>query len=284
MSSPAGHRQPAHSHRRRYLGLSAGIGVAAILSVALYLHDIDWWYAPLGIVLLHLIPQLLMAAAATLFVGRRAADGSAIMRSPRLYDGLVSLLTLGRGTRMRRQTLALAELKVGDCVLDVGCGTGSLLCEAAAAVGPAGELHGIDAGEAMLAHAEAKAAARGVALELRQGSAAQLKYADDSFDAVFCTMVLHHLERGAQPAVLKEMRRVVRPGGRIVILELQPPLDRAGRLRTLFSLVGWLHGRPSSGPQSSIVDVEEELRALGCEIATRRQRGPMASIAAAVPT
>lgn len=276
--------QPGHTHPHtgRHRALIVALTAGSLLSAGLYLHDINWWYAPLGIVLLHLVPLLLVAAAAALLIGRRAPDGSAIVRTPRLYDWFVGLLSLGRERRMRRRTLGFAALKPGDRVLDVGCGTGSLLCEAAELVGAAGELHGIDAGEAMLARARAKAEARGTALRLREGSAAQLPYADDGFDAAFCTLVLHHLERAAQPAALEEMRRVVRPGGRIVVVEMQRPASRGGRLRSLVSLIAWLHGTPPEG-DAAIVDVASELRSLGCEAETVAQRGPLATIVATVP-
>lgn len=111
-------------------------------------------------------------------------------------------------------------------VLDVGCGTGYLGLGLAAA-GRAAELHLLDLSPGMLARACSNARRVGVEAQLIQASAASLPYRDASFDAVMSRGVLHHLHD--VPAALAEWRRVVRPGGPVVVVSEPSPLaDRLG--------------------------------------------------------
>jgi ubiquinone/menaquinone biosynthesis C-methylase UbiE len=82
--------------------------------------------------------------------------------------------------------------------LDVGCGTGALLIEAAKRVGPTGPVHGIDPSAEMVAHDRDKAAAKGVAASFVERSADRLPSPDASFDVVFRTTMLHHLPTAMQ--------------------------------------------------------------------------------------
>ena len=168
--------------------------------------------------------------------GHEHGDRSEVIRSPRYYDWLVRVLALGGERRFRRRTLDLANLQPGESVLDVGCGTGTLLIEAAKRVGAAGAAHGIEPSAEMVAHARRKASARGVTVNVQEGSADRLPYSDAAFDVVFSTLVLHHLPSPMQAEAIGEMRRVLRPGGRLVIVDMEDPktVSAAVALITLF--------------------------------------------------
>src|SRR5207247_2407714 len=136
--------------------------------------------------------------AAARRAGHEHGDHSHVLRNPRAYDWLARAITLGGERKFRRRTLDLAELHSGDTVLDVGCGTGTLLIEAAKRVGPSGSTHGLDRSAEMIAHARRKAAAQGVAANFVEGSADRLGFPDASFEVVFCTLMLHHLPAPTQ--------------------------------------------------------------------------------------
>ncbi len=104
-----------------------------------------------------------------------------------------------------------ARLAPGQAVLDLACGTGVLAREAAGRVGPAGFVSGLDRNEGMLAVARRKAPA----IDWRLGRAESLPVADRAFDAVVCQFGLMFFED--RPAALREMWRVLRPGGRLAV-------------------------------------------------------------------
>lgn len=110
-------------------------------------------------------------------------------------------------------------------VLDVGAGTGTFVAELAERA-PVVQIFGIDGDAAILARAAAKVARHGARVELREGLAQQLPIADDSVDVVVMTLVLHHLDTAIKRAALAEARRVLRPGGRIVVADWGRPVDR----------------------------------------------------------
>jgi SAM-dependent methyltransferase len=113
----------------------------------------------------------------------------------------------------RRRVRGWLELRPGERVLDVGVGPGFLAAEMAAQVGAEGMIAGIDVSESMLALAKG----RDAPIDLRAGSAGSIPYPDGSFDAAVSTQVLEYVVD--IPAALAELRRVVRPGGRILILD-----------------------------------------------------------------
>jgi demethylmenaquinone methyltransferase / 2-methoxy-6-polyprenyl-1,4-benzoquinol methylase len=133
------------------------------------------------------------------------------------YDVMNSVMTAGLHHRWRARAADLAALGPGDSALDVACGTGDLAIELARRVGAGGEVIGSDFSEEMLARARAKAP--GLAWEW--GNALELPYASGRFDAAtvgFGARNFSDLERG-----LAEMARVVKPGGRVVVLEITTP-------------------------------------------------------------
>ena len=136
------------------------------------------------------------------------------------YDLLVWLLTLGRERRFREKVAGLARLAPGESVLDVGCGTGTLAIEAKRRVGPSGTVYGIDASPEMIARARTKAKKAGADVVFETAVVEALPFQDARFDAILTSLVLHHLPRTARPQCAREMRRVLKPGGRLLAVDL----------------------------------------------------------------
>lgn len=139
------------------------------------------------------------------------------------YDLLVALLTLGGERRLREKILDLADLRPGEQVLDVGCGTGSLALLAKRRVGASGSVDGLDPSPQMLERAAAKARRAGVVLTLTQGAVQAMPYPDASFDVVLSTFMLHHVPGPARRAMAHEIRRVLKPDGRALPVDFGPP-------------------------------------------------------------
>jgi ubiquinone/menaquinone biosynthesis C-methylase UbiE len=118
----------------------------------------------------------------------------------------------------RRIVLASLDLQPGEAVLDVGSGPGLLAAEMGEAVGSEGTVQGIEPSESMLAIAERREPAAGSApLEFQPGDAGALPFADASFDAIVATQVYEYVED--MPSALAEAHRVLRPGGRLLVLD-----------------------------------------------------------------
>jgi len=140
-----------------------------------------------------------------------------------VYDLMNSAMTAGLHHRWRARAAQEARVGPGSRALDVACGTGDLALALAARVLPGGEVLGCDFSERMLDHARSKAAARGTgpAVRFEWADAMALPYDDAAFDAAtvgFGARNFDQLGRG-----LSEMVRVVRPGGRVVVLEITTP-------------------------------------------------------------
>jgi demethylmenaquinone methyltransferase/2-methoxy-6-polyprenyl-1,4-benzoquinol methylase len=146
-----------------------------------------------------------------------------------VYDRMNAVMTAGLHHAWRRRAADLAAVRPGDRVLDVATGTGDLAFELARRVAPGGAVIGADFSEGMLELARAKARdadhsapfPAGVDVRFEQGNALALTYEDDSFAAAtvgFGARNFSDLEQG-----LREMTRVVRPGGRVVVLEITTP-------------------------------------------------------------
>jgi demethylmenaquinone methyltransferase/2-methoxy-6-polyprenyl-1,4-benzoquinol methylase len=145
-----------------------------------------------------------------------------------VYDLMNSVMTAGLHHRWRERAADMARLVPGDSALDVATGTGDLAVELGRRVGPEGEVVGSDFSEGMLELARRKAPG----LRFEHGNALALPYDDDSFDAA--TVGFGARNFSDLPQGLREMARVVRPGGRVVILEIttpeRPPLSWFFRL------------------------------------------------------
>jgi ubiquinone/menaquinone biosynthesis C-methylase UbiE len=127
-----------------------------------------------------------------------------------LYDPVVRITT--REYRFKRQLIAQAAMEDGQDVLDLGCGTGTLSILIRRA-NPGVNLTGCDADPAVLAKAEAKASSKGFTIGFDHAFSDALPYEEGKFDRVFSTLMFHHLEPAGKTATIKEILRVLKPGG-----------------------------------------------------------------------
>lgn len=138
-------------------------------------------------------------------------------RIAQVYDRMNSVMTVGMHHRWRSRAVDLARVGRGDPVLDVATGTGDLAVELRRRVGPDARVVGLDFSEAMLALARDKAAD----VDFQPGSALALPYGDGEFAAATVGFGARNFSDLGQG--LSEMVRVVRPGGRVVVLEITTP-------------------------------------------------------------
>lgn len=175
----------------------------------------------------------------------------------RYYDAATWLFTFGQAGAIRKKTVALAEVKPGEKALDVGCGTGSLAIAMRKKMGPAGEVHGIDAAPEMVQVAKAKAAKQGVDARFQVGLIERLPFEDGYFGLVTSTLMLHHLPGDLKRQGLAEIRRVLRPGGRLLVVDIRSDAPTVvGRILRLFG-----HGEHIATGQ----ELKEALSAAGFE-------------------
>ena len=189
--------------------------------------------------------------------------GHVLRSHVRLYDVAVRLLTWRQRTPLHERIAQLAQLQPGERVLDVGCGTGSLALAAQAIVGAGGSVHGIDASEEMIGRARDKARHRHIRADFEVATVEALPFADRSFDVVFGTLMMHHLPRPVRRRCAQEMARVLRPGGRAVVVDFQ-----AGS-RAHDGWWAWLH-RHGAVPSDEIGGL---LTAAGFEVARSGELG-----------
>jgi demethylmenaquinone methyltransferase/2-methoxy-6-polyprenyl-1,4-benzoquinol methylase len=149
-----------------------------------------------------------------------------------VYDTMNSVMTAGLHHRWRERAADLTRVRPGDRALDVATGTGDLALVLAGRVGPAGEVVACDFSQRMLELGREKSASARADVRFEAANALALPYPDDAFDAAtvgFGARNFADLERG-----LAEMTRVLRPGGRVVVLEIttpqRPPLSWFFRL------------------------------------------------------
>jgi len=193
---------------------------------------------------------------------------------PDRYDKLASWLSFGQDPRWRRAMVGAVRVAPEARVLDVATGTGMVACELAARYGCA--VVGLDQSEQMLARARRKVAADPVLsqrVDLVLGEAERLPFEDGEFDALTFTYLLRYVDDPA--ATMRELARVVRPGGTIAALEFAVPRFRVTRaLWMLYTRVGL----PALGRLASR-DWYEVGRFLGPSISGFYRRYPQAAVA-----
>lgn len=183
-----------------------------------------------------------------------------------LFDPLMRFVM--RDEQLRRLTLSLLRPEPAERVLDIGCGTGSLAVRLKQEH-PRATVVGTDIDPAALAIAEKKSRAAQVSVTWRRGPADDPAFPDQSFDLVTSSLLLHHLLPSGKRAALAAAWRLLKPGGRLVLVDFTRP---DGRLRALvFALVRALDGRretedhargrlPAFVEEAGFANVAERLR------------------------
>jgi ubiquinone/menaquinone biosynthesis C-methylase UbiE len=164
--------------------------------------------------------------------GAKPSAVGILLHSARTYDAITLLFTLGRERAFRETMLRFARLKPGEAVLDVGCGTGTTAILAKRQVSPSGRVEGIDASSEMVARAADKAARAELQVGFKTALAQTLPYEAQEFDVVLSTLMFHHLPRAGRQAFAAEAYRVLKPGGRVLVVDFTKRAEK----RTLASM------------------------------------------------
>ena len=169
------------------------------------------------------------------------------------YDSLNHVMSLSMDRLWRRHALREVVDGTPQRILDVACGTGDSTIAIAKAAAPGSEVTGVDISEGMMARVMEKAAREGVQerITLRQADAEALPYEEGSFHRVTCSFGVRNFEH--KELGLSEFHRVLKPGGKAVVLELSTPRNRVERwLYNLYFLhwVPWIGGRLSGNKKA----------------------------------
>jgi len=146
------------------------------------------------------------------------------------YDSYMKTMTFGRERILRETTVSLAQVKPGDCVLEVGCGTGTLTLAAKCQAGPSGKAFGIDVIPGMIELSQRKAAQANEDVTFQLGSIDDIPFSANQFDVVMCSFMIFHMSENTRRRGIAEIYRVLRPMGRLLVLDLAlptQPLPRA---------------------------------------------------------
>lgn len=181
----------------------------------------------------------------------------AVLHHPMLYDLFVRIALRGRERAFREKLLDLARIGTGETILDVGCGTGTLATMAKRRAGPEGSVYGVDASPEMIARAWVKARRGGSGAQFFPATAQALPFPGAMFDVVFSTIMLHHLGRTSRRQLAEEMRRIINPAGRVLVVEFARSTRRSLGFHANYQP---RHGHVA--PQ----DVEQLLRDAGFDI------------------
>jgi ubiquinone/menaquinone biosynthesis C-methylase UbiE len=149
-----------------------------------------------------------------------------------LYDPITRLMG---ATKVKKNLIAVSEIKAGHRVLDIGCGTGTLL-EMIKRTEPDTKLVGLDGDPKILKIAKEKTKKMNLEIQFDQGMAYELPYPDNSFDRVLSSLVFHHLNTTNKQRTFREILRVLRPGGRMMIADFGPAQNRFTKLLTKFTM------------------------------------------------
>jgi ubiquinone/menaquinone biosynthesis C-methylase UbiE len=156
--------------------------------------------------------------------------------------------------RFKRRLVQLAQIAAGHEVLDLGCGTGTLLL-LAHEMCPQARLTGLDIDERILEIARRKITAAGAAIQLQQGSATAPPFAPASFDRILSTLMLHHLTTPQKRETLGAVQRLLRPGGEFHVADWGKPHNPLMRIASISF-------RLADGGETTLPHLRGELPAL----------------------
>jgi len=165
-----------------------------------------------------------------------------------------------------KETIRLAVIRDGEHVLEVACGTGRATTDIAKAVGISGHVDAIDMNETMLSHARAKIQQLGLEgiVRFKTGNAKQLPYPDQTFDLLYNAYMFDLIPEAEFPLIMGEFYRVLKPGGRVVMLNL----SKRGPRPTLFE---WAYRKGWAGACRPVL-MSEYTRAAGFKGVQRQYR------------
>jgi ubiquinone/menaquinone biosynthesis C-methylase UbiE len=182
-----------------------------------------------------------------------------VIHQARLYDLSVAVVFLGQRSRVYDRLVRHSQVRPGERVLDLGTGTAYLARRLAAAVGPGGQVTGIDPSATMVRFAQRRPPANAV---FRVARAQQLPFEDASFDLVVSCLAFHHIAPDDRPRALGEARRVLAADGRLMLADLRPP--RNAVVKKVFR----------HGLETNPVD-DEQVAAAGFELVARDESWPL---------
>jgi len=145
------------------------------------------------------------------------------------YDMYMKRITLGREDALREMTVNLAQVKPGDCVLEVGCATGTLSLAAKQKAGFTGSVYGIDIIPGMIEVSQKKASQAKLDVVFQLGSIDNLPFPDNHFDVVMCSFMIFHMSEKVRNKGIEEIYRVLKPQGRFLVLDLALPPNPVSR-------------------------------------------------------
>ena len=139
------------------------------------------------------------------------------------YDSYMRKVTFGREGALRAMTVNLAPVKPGDCVLEVGCGTGSLTLTAKKQAGASGKVFGIDIIPGMIELSRQKASQANEEITYQLGSIADIPFPANHFDIVMCSFMIFHMSETTRQKGIAEIFRVLKPQGCWLVLDSATP-------------------------------------------------------------
>jgi SAM-dependent methyltransferase len=179
------------------------------------------------------------------------------------YDLLLwlgNLVVGGKWQQLRQRTADLAQLHTGETVLDVGCGTGTLALLAKPRVGHTGQVCGIDPSASMIARAQRKAVQHGLAIDFQVGLIERIPFPDRSFNVVLSTFMMHVLPDDLKRQGLAEIARVLKPGGRLLVVDTKRPETAEARRAHMVHVGPWQSGvqdQPALMAAAGFVQIEQ---------------------------
>jgi len=181
-----------------------------------------------------------------------------------VYDPIVNLMGFDRA---RQELMSAANIEPGHHVLDIGCGTGTLVVKLKRQY-PSAHVVGIDPDPKVLRRARIKATRAAVSVQLDPGFADQLPYKDDSFDRVFSSFMFHHLEEQERENMLREVLRVLKVNGSLHLVDFIADDASHGFFDRLFQA----HARMRDNRNATILEL---MRRVGLTNAAKINDGSM---------